>query len=74
MIFCLSFNLKEEMDEYRKRELSASNLTKIHELKTMTMEIESVYVEYTTVVHQVSHSMNMYMFVLQQLFFDASLS
>ena len=46
--------LQEEVDECRRDELSPSNLTRIHELQTLTMEVETVYIEYTTVVQHVS--------------------
>ena len=42
------------MEECRADGLTKTSLSKIAELKTMTMEVETVYVEYTTVVQQVS--------------------
>ncbi len=42
------------MAECRQESLTAMNMKKIRELKTMTEEVETVYVEYTTVVQQVS--------------------
>ena len=44
------------MAECRQESLTATNMKKIRELKTMTEEVETVYVEYTTVVQQVSRS------------------
>ena len=41
------------MDECRRDALTEANLSKIRELTTMTVEVETVYVEYTTVVQQV---------------------
>ena len=47
--------LQEEMDECRKDELNPTNITKIRELKMLTMEVETVYVEFTTIVQQVRY-------------------
>merc|ERR1712228_858598 len=49
--------LQEEMDECRRGGLTDDNLSKIRDLKTVTTEVETVYLEYATVVQQIVTSM-----------------
>ena len=45
--------LQEEMDGCRSDGVSEISLSRIHELRTMTMEVETVYIEYTSIVQEV---------------------